>query len=169
MIRRTTQICFKRSFFGNSKPQTYSISKKLNGNSNQLYKIVSDVSNYKNFVPFVEDSFISKRDSRKQPSKAGLKIGWKDITEQFECKLDCIENEKVIARSIELDLFHELETEWNFKDTSSGDCQVNFTLLYKFKNPIYDQLSYLFAPQVTTIMINAFEQQLKQERISSKL
>ncbi|KAI5956612.1 coq10 [Candida jiufengensis] len=169
MLRQPIQKCFKRTFFGSSKPQTYSITKILNGNSNQLYKIVSEVNSYKDFVPFVEDSFISSRDSNHQPTKAELKVGWKDITEKFECKLHCIEGEKVNAKSLELELFEELETEWKFKDIPTGNCQVDFTLLYKFKNPIYDQLSFMFAPQVTTIMINAFENKLKQNRFKSKL
>lgn len=155
-------ICFKRSFFGSSKPQTYSITRVLKGSPLQLYKIVSEVNNYKNFVPFVEDSFVSSRDEQQQPTRAGLKIGWKDITEKFECMLTCKENERVHARSVELDLFHELETEWKFRDANGDKCRVDFTLLYKFKNPLYDRLSFMFAPQVTNIMIGAFESRLQQ-------
>ncbi|CCG24233.1 coenzyme Q (ubiquinone) binding protein [Candida orthopsilosis Co 90-125] len=155
-------ICFKRSFFGSSKPQTYSITRVLKGSPSQLYKIVSEVNNYKNFVPFVEDSFVSSRDEQQQPTRAGLKIGWKDITEKFECMLTCKENERVHARSVELDLFHELETEWKFRDANGDKCRVDFTLLYKFKNPLYDRLSFMFAPQVTNIMIGAFESRLQQ-------
>ncbi|CAD1811921.1 Polyketide cyclase / dehydrase and lipid transport family protein [Candida parapsilosis] len=164
-------LCFTRSFFGSTKPQAYSITRVLNGTPSQLYKIVSEVNNYKNFVPFVEDSFVSQRDEQQQPRKAGLKVGWKDITEKFECSLTCKENEKVHARSIELDLFHELETEWKFNPAASGDkCRVDFTLLYKFKNPIYDKLSFMFAPQVTNIMIGAFEGRLQQlKRQSNRL
>ncbi|KAI5962038.1 HEX1 [Candida theae] len=140
---RRQLLYFKRSFFGSSKPQTYSISRVLNGSPQQLYKIVSEVNNYKDFVPFVEDSFVSSRDAQQQPTKAGLKVGWKDITEKFECSLACQENERVHARSLQLDLFHELETEWKFKTANGDKCRVDFTLLYRFKNPLYDRLSFI--------------------------
>ncbi|KAI5968030.1 HEX1 [Candida margitis] len=143
---RAHSICFTRSFFGSAKPQTYSITRVLNGTPQQLYKIVSEVNNYKNFVPFVEDSFVSSRDVQQQPSKAGLKVGWKDITEKFECSLTCKENETVHARSIELDLFHELETEWKFKNASGNKCRrmVENVRSAKWSPYVYNSDSILF-------------------------
>ena len=166
MLRRVaTPITFQRTFFGSAKPQSYRISRVLNGSPEQVYAIVSEVDKYKHFVPFVEDSFITARDANSLPSRAGLKVGWKDITERFECELQCAKNEKVYAKSIELDLFHSLETLWTFKNIKSSGppkCKVDFTLTYKFKNPLYEQLSSLFAPKVSSIMIGAFEKRLMQ-------
>ncbi|CAI5759920.1 unnamed protein product [Candida verbasci] len=166
---RRSQIESVRSFFNfaaKSQSQTYQISKILNGPPSQLFQIVSQVDNYKLFVPFVEDSYILSRDSQGFPSNAGLKVGWKDITEKFDCELDCIENVKVSAKSIELELFEFLETEWIFRNvegsSNEDQCKIDFKLNYKFKNPIYDKLSFMFAPQVTEIMIGAFEKRLKQ-------
>ena len=81
-----------RSFFGVSKPQSYEISKILHGSPKQVYDIVSQVDQYKTFVPFVEDSFISQRNKDELPTRAGLLVGWKDIVEKFECDLICVEN-----------------------------------------------------------------------------
>lgn len=159
-----------RTFFGSSKPQSYELSKVLHGSPEQVYNIVSQVDKYKQFVPFVEESFISDKEQETNiPTKAGLVVGWKDIVERFECDLKCIKNCKVNAKSIQLDLFENLETEWNFKEFSKDKCQVDFKLLYKFKNPLYDKVSFMFAPQVTEIMIGAFEKRLKKLRIEENM
>ncbi|CAK9435279.1 uncharacterized protein LODBEIA_P57560 [Lodderomyces beijingensis] len=167
MIRTSRPLVLKRAFFGSSKPQSYSISRVLNGSPEQVFDIVSRVDNYKNFVPFVEDSFITSRDGGNLPSGAGLKIGWNDITERFVCKLHCEENRNVYAKSVELELFETLETQWVFSHVSTSKfpkCRVDFKLTYKFRNPLYNHLSSMFAPQVSNIMIGAFEKQLKQQQ-----
>ncbi|RLV95274.1 Coenzyme Q-binding protein COQ10 mitochondrial [Spathaspora sp. JA1] len=152
----------RRTFFGSSKPQSYEISRTLNGTPRQLYDIVSDVSKYHEFVPFVEESFITERCSRNTPSKAGLQVGWKDVNEKFMCQLKCIPGELVQATSLEIDLFESLETKWKFEEVKgSGDkCKVDFQLDYKFRNPLYDRLSFMFAPKVSEIMIQAFQKRL---------
>lgn len=150
-----------RSFFGVSKPQSYEISKILHGSPKQVYDIVSQVDQYKTFVPFVEDSFISQRNKDELPTRAGLLVGWKDIVERFECDLICLENKEVTAKSLQLDLFDNLETIWKFHEHGGNKCKVDFKLAFKFKSPIYDKLSSLFAPQVSEIMIGAFEKKIE--------
>ncbi|KAG7663723.1 coq10 [[Candida] subhashii] len=164
LSRATTRGLYvpTRSFFGSSKPQEYQLSKILNGTPNQLYNIVSEVSQYQQFVPFVEESYISQRCTKNTPTRAGLQVGWKDITERFECVLTCHENKSVHSKSIQLDLFEDLETKWVFNHIGNNKCKVDFTLTYKFKNPIYDRISFMFAPQVSEIMIKAFEKRLIQ-------
>ncbi|EGW32123.1 uncharacterized protein SPAPADRAFT_61207 [Spathaspora passalidarum NRRL Y-27907] len=162
-IRPLTSAIFpRRTFFGSSKPQSYEISRTLNGTPRQLYDIVSDVAKYHEFVPFVEESFITERCSRNTPSRAGLQVGWKDINERFECKLNCVPGELVQATSLELDLFENLETKWKFNevDGNKNKCKIDFQLVYKFRNPLYDRLSFMFAPQVSDIMIQAFQKRL---------
>lgn len=160
-----------RTFFGTSKPQEFHLSKILNGTPKQVYDIVSEVTQYQHFVPFVEESFITSRCSHTNtPTRAGLQVGWKDITERFECRLTCHEHKSVHAKSIQLDLFDDLETKWVFSNVGGDKCKVDFTLLYKFKNPIYDRISFMFAPQVSEIMIKAFERRLMQiKRDEAKL
>lgn len=158
-----------RSFFGVSKPQSYEISKILHGSPKQVYDIVSQVDQYKTFVPFVEDSFISQRNKDELPTRAGLLVGWKDIVERFECDLICVENKEVTAKSLQLDLFDNLETIWKFHEHGGNKCKVDFKLAFKFKSPIYDKLSSLFAPQVSEIMIGAFEKRLKQIKLNESM
>ncbi|KGU22992.1 hypothetical protein MGS_04308 [Candida albicans P78042] len=158
-----------RSFFGVLKPQSYEISKILHGSPKQVYDIVSQVDQYKTFVPFVEDSFISQRNKDELPTRAGLLVGWKDIVERFECDLICVENKEVTAKSLQLDLFDNLETIWKFHEHGGNKCKVDFKLAFKFKSPIYDKLSSLFAPQVSEIMIGAFEKRLKQIKLNESM
>ncbi|ODV80221.1 uncharacterized protein CANTADRAFT_89795 [Suhomyces tanzawaensis NRRL Y-17324] len=156
--------------FGNNDVQTHKVSKVVQGNQKQIYDVVSNVALYKEFVPFVEESYVEKKNG--DTAIAGLRVGWKQYDEKFECKMTYKPYESVIAESLTLSLFTELHTQWTFKPrkTLHGEsCNVELELKYRFKNPLYNAMSSMFSDQVTSIMIKAFETRLKKLSYQSKL
>lgn len=157
---------FRRSLFGggpSSTVQTHRLTKKLNVPIGLLYGVVSDVSRYQEFVPFVNYSYIKEYDElTRLPAAAGLRVGWKTFDEEFLCKLHCKQNESVRAESVTITLFAFLETEWRFKELKSRQKNklvtlVDFDLKFKFKNSLYNNVSFMFKDQVSQIMMKAFE------------
>lgn len=169
---------FKRGFLSlgsnSNTEQFHTISKKVSVPPHLLFQIVSDVDKYKQFVPFVTESFISCRDAAtKLPTEAGLRVGWKHYDEKFSCQLTCERDKRVMARSISILLFENLYNEWKFKEvksrfTSELSTLVEVVLKYKFKNPIYNTVASLFHDQVSQIMINAFEKRAMELKIQEK-
>lgn len=170
-----------RSFFNlalpfETAPQTYTVTRRVNASPREMFAIVSDVSRYSEFVPFVEESFVTSRNEDSGlPTEGGIRVGWKHFDEKFSCKLHCIQDKTVVAEALTGPLFSSLHTEWNFKEVqafgvkSSANCEVELKLRFNFHNPIYNTMSSMFSDQVTSIMIKAFQQramQLKEQNRS---
>lgn len=174
IIPRRTFLNFPS--FGNmsgSELQTYTVKKRVNVTPKLMFDVVSKVDRYSEFVPFVENSFVNKYDDNtKLPIEGGLAIGWKEFEESFNCKLTCIESEKVIAESLSTNLFESLYNEWNFKEVrfiNNLSCEVELILKFKFKNPLYNTLSSMFSDQVTKIMIKSFEERAMELKLKEML
>lgn len=154
--------------------QAYRLTRKVNVPPHLIFKVVSDVHKYEEFVPFVTRSFTNSRLDDNLPTEAGLRVGWKQFDEKFTCKLSCIKDQQVIAESITILLFDSLYNEWNFKEiknrfTDELDTFVELILKYKFKNPVYNTVSSLFQSQVSETMIKAFEERALSLKIDDKL
>lgn len=175
------KLTLQRSFFKLPTPfgtiddglQKYQVKKVVNVPPSKMFEIVSDVSKYKEFVPFVEDSYISNKDALGLPTAAGLRVGWKQFDEEFQCKLRCQRDVLVIAESMSILLFELLYTKWNLREVknvgTSSSCEVTLALKYSFKNPLYNTVSSLFSDQVSKIMINAFEERAMATKIKERL
>lgn len=172
VLSRRTFLSFGLSL---ESPQSYRITKKVNVPPKIIFQVVSEVSKYDQFVPFVTQSFINKvLEDTRLPLEAGLRVGWKQYDENFTCKLSCIENTQVKAESVTVLLFDSLYNEWNFKEvknrfTNELDTIVELILKYKFKNPVYNAVSNLFQSQVSDTMIKAFEERAMELKINQKL
>lgn len=157
-----------------SNLQTYRVRKRVNVTPQQMFRIVSDVSKYHEFVPFVEKSEITKVDQKTElPTEAVLRIGWNQFDEEFTSKIRCLQDQKVAVESLTILLFNNLHTEWEFKEVKSPhikepSCEVELNLKYSFKNQLYNAISSMFSDQVTKIMIKAFEQRAIEDKIKNK-
>lgn len=177
-LRPHRHIVSKRTLFnlpfGSDAQKPFRVTKKINVPPSLLFDVVSDVSKYTEFVPFVTQAFVNEYDgATKLPSEAGLRIGWQQFDEKFTCKLSCSQDKQVIAESITMLLFENLYNEWNFKEvknrfTNELSTHVELLLKYKFKNPLYNTVSSLFQKQVSDIMIKAFEERAMELKVKSK-
>ena len=177
----SNKLTLQRSFFKLPTPfgtfdnglQEYQVKKVVNVSPSKMFEIVSDVSRYKEFVPFVENSYISSKDALGLPTAAGLRVGWKQFDEEFQCKLRCQRDVLVIAESMSILVFDLLYTKWNLKEVknvgTTSSCEVTLDLKYSFKNPLYNTVSSLFSDQVSKIMINAFEERAVATKIKERL
>lgn len=136
-----------------------------------MYSVVSLIDQYHTFVPYCDKSWVTARDDHGSPVLAGLQVGFELYNEKFECIIECEKDRKVISQVSQESnhLFETLHTEWIFKETpkfgrsKTGDsCQVTLLLRFKFRNPLYNQVSKMFGDRVSSIMIKAFEQRALQ-------
>jgi coenzyme Q-binding protein COQ10 len=84
-------------------PQTFHTSKILPYPSLPIYDIISDVSSYRNFVPYCQSSTVTKWShpdrhfNRKWPSEAKLVVGFGGITEEYTSRIYCVPGHVVEA------------------------------------------------------------------------
>lgn len=153
---------------GKDTPTTYRLSKRVAVPPSLLFQVVSDVARYREFVPFVTESFIDDRDEITElPTQGGFRVGWKEFDERFVCKLECTKDKRVVAESLTTQLFHHLRNEWTFQPAPSRLSKelqtiVYFTLRFQFKNLLYNAVSSLFQDRVSQTMMEAFEKRAKE-------
>lgn len=157
----------KRCFFtfsGKSltSRKEYKATKLVGYSPEQMYIIVSDVGNYKTFLPFCKKSDIIFR----EPGflKGKLEIGFPPLVESYMSHVTLKENEMVKAICTDSRLFDHLITIWQFspgvRDTSNTSV-VTFYLSFQFKSLIYSQMANMIFNELVHKMENAF---LKEAR-----
>lgn len=172
-------ISFYRGIFGlhyESKEQKYVLKKTINASADSVYNVISEVSKYKDFIPYCEESFVSKRHHiTQEPTEAGLKVEFQQYDERFICKVECNLNMKtVISESLSHNIFDVLYSKWTITPHPQRSCasEVELLLRFKFKSQLYNQISSIFAKSVTELVMKSFERrifQLKKEDVKSDL
>ena len=129
----------------------------------QIYDVVADVGNYKDFVPFCKKSDITER--KKEFLKANLVIGFPPINESYTSKVTMIRPRLVKAECTDGKLFDHLNTLWIFSSGLKNNpqtCVIDFSLSFEFKSVIHSHLSNLFFNEIVRQMENAFIQEAKK-------
>lgn len=150
-----------------STSQKYTIKKKFPHPQSLVYQLISRVDLYHEFIPYCTSSFITSRDTKsKQPTVAGLRVGFQSFDEEFTCNLECEKPKLVVAKSITHSLFYFLETEWEIMPENGNEnhCIAILNLKYEFKSQLYNQVSSLFAKKVASLMTKAFEKRAYEVR-----
>ncbi|QEU60072.1 Coq10 [Kluyveromyces lactis] len=164
----------KRSFFNlttEASPkdeQHYVLKRNIRGTPNEVYEVVSEVSKYKDFIPYCTESFVNQRDEKKRPVEAGLRVGFQQYDEKFVCKVQCKELsdlvKSVTAESLSHNLFHVLNSKWVIKahPGRTDHTEVELILRYQFKSRLYTSVASLFAKSVTELILKAFDRRVYQ-------
>lgn len=128
----------------------------LNYSCEQLFSVVSNVSEYENFVPWCTKSAIVQQN--KNQLEAELCIGFGVLTEKYSSKVNFVKPSLVTAISNQTNLFEYLKTEWKFSPSSDpSKSWVTFQVDFKFRSAVYSSICDLFMQQVVNKMVQAFE------------
>ncbi|XP_014214949.1 coenzyme Q-binding protein COQ10 homolog B, mitochondrial [Copidosoma floridanum] len=140
-----------------SRTKEYEGRKLIGFSMEEIYSVVSDVANYKYFVPFCKQSDVIL----KKPDflKANLTIGFPPLKESYVSNVTMIHPQLVKAECTEGKLFDHLNTLWIFSPGLKNNpqtCVIDFSLSFKFKSWIHSHLSNLFFNEIVRQMENAF-------------
>ena len=114
-----------------------------------MFKLVDEVENYPNFLPWCGSTQVIYRDS--EITRASIEINFKGIKQSFTT-----ENVKKSDHLMQIRLidgpFKHLSGSWLFKKLDENSCQIELTLEYQFSNFL---LETLISP-VFNIIANTF-------------
>lgn len=118
----------------------------------QMYRLVNEVENYSEFLPYCTESKVSHRDA--DEVQATLVIGAAGMSKSFTTR-----NRLQVNKMIEIRLvdgpFSHLEGFWRFDEEDKG-CRISFDLEFEFAGKIFSMLLGPVFDQVTDKMVDAF-------------
>lgn len=137
---------------------------------NEMYSVVADVRNYKNFLPFCKRSTILRE--RAGFLEANLVIGFPPLLENYTSKITLVEPRLVRAICLDGKLFNHLETTWSFSPALKHNpraCIVDFHLSFEFRSLLHSQIANLFFDRLVQQMEAAFVRETRRRYGSESL
>ena len=131
--------------------------KILKLNSKNIYFLVADVKKYPDFLPWCKGIVVKKK--TKKYILTEVKIGFKNITESYICKVLLFPYKRITLEYIS-GPFEYLEIDWNFKKISDNKTEIDFFCNFKFKSIFLRLCTNFFLENAVEQIVNAFEKKL---------
>lgn len=123
----------------------------------QMYDVVSDVNNYKSFVPYCKKSVLYER--TRTGAQAEMVVGFPPLVESYTSRLTFDEPRLVKSECHGGFLFNYLLNYWGFgpgvKDVAQSSV-IDFRVTFEFKSALHSNLSHLFFDLIVQQMESAF-------------
>lgn len=119
----------------------------------QMYDLVSDVSRYPEFLPWV--SAIRIRKDGEHEMLADMIVGFKSLRETFSSRVVKTPKTSIIVDYLDGPMKH-LQNAWVFEDLAGGGSVVDFTVDFSFRNRVFEALAGQFFDSALRKMTTAF-------------
>jgi coenzyme Q-binding protein COQ10 len=126
-----------------------------------LCKLVGDVRNYPDFIPWLQRLHVIEETPRPDGGWEGVAeatVGWHALTERFSTRVRCAPEEGAVDVELVKGPFKSLVNRWRFKDAPQG-AQVRFWIAYEFKNPVLQGLLKFHREHAARRIMRAFEEE----------
>ncbi|KAG8292035.1 coenzyme Q-binding protein COQ10 homolog B, mitochondrial [Homalodisca vitripennis] len=146
-----------------SRQRNFTGRKLVGFTMDEMYSVVSDVENYKNFVPFCKRSDVSTR--TRDYLRGELEIGFPPIVESYVSHVILQQPRLVMAECKDGKLFDHLNTTWKFSPglkNKKRSCVIDFHVDFQFKSLLHSQLAHMFFNEVVRQMESAFFEEAKR-------
>jgi coenzyme Q-binding protein COQ10 len=131
----------------------------------ELCRLVGDVREYPQFIPWLQSLRVTKEEPRAEGGWEGVAeaiVGWKNVTERFATTVRCEPAKGEVDVALVHGPFHALDNAWRFEPHGENGARVRFTISYQFKNPILNALVAANKDKLASRIMGAFEREAKR-------
>ena len=139
--------------------------KIVNFTAKQMYELVADIDNYREFLPWCNDSKIievTNIDSEKKTLIADLEIGYKDLVYTYRSNVLLNKQELTIKVDFVHGPFKNLDNSWIFKKIDDQSCEIEFFIDFELNVGVLNLLISKFFDKAFKKMVNSFENRANQ-------
>lgn len=127
-----------------------------------VFKVIKDVSKYKEFVPWCVNSRIipkieSSTDGNCEVFFAELSAGFLRFKDSYISKVTVYGQDRIEAEALDSGLFNHLKSTWKVVSNPDGTCTVDFFVDFEFNSYIYAYVANVFFLEISKGMLTAFE------------
>jgi|TARA_X000000368_G_scaffold23262_1_gene17884 coenzyme Q-binding protein COQ10 len=139
--------------------------KIVNFTAKQMYELVADIDNYREFLPWCNDSKIievTNIDNEKKTLIADLEIGYKDLVYTYRSNVLLNNQELTIKVDFVHGPFKNLDNSWIFKKIDDQSCEIEFFIDFELNVGVLNLLISKFFDKAFKKMVNSFENRANQ-------
>ena len=139
--------------------------KIVNFTAKQMYELVADIDNYREFLPWCNDSKIievTNIDNEKKTLIADLEIGYKDLVYTYRSNILLNNQELTIKVDFVHGPFKNLDNSWIFKKIDDQSCEIEFFIDFELNVGVLNLLISKFFDKAFKKMVNSFENRANQ-------
>ena len=131
----------------------------------QMYELVADIDNYREFLPWCNDSKIievTNIDNEKKTLIADLEIGYKELVYTYRSNVLLNNQELTIKVDFVHGPFKNLDNSWIFKKIDDQSCEIEFFIDFELNVGVLNLLISKFFDKAFKKMVNSFENRANQ-------
>ena len=139
--------------------------KIVNFTAKQMYELVADIDNYREFLPWCNDSKIievTNIDNEKETLIADLEIGYKNLVYTYRSNVLLNNQELTIKVDFVHGPFKNLDNSWIFKKIDDQSCEIEFFIDFELNVGVLNLLISKFFDKAFKKMVNSFENRANQ-------
>ena len=139
--------------------------KIVNFTAKQMYELVADIDNYREFLPWCNNSKIievTNIDNEKKTLIADLEIGYKDLVYTYRSNVLLNNQELTIKVDFVHGPFKNLDNSWIFKKIDDQSCEIEFFIDFELNVGVLNLLISKFFDKAFKKMVNSFENRANQ-------
>ena len=135
--------------------QTHAEKKHLPHTQEQMFKLVSDIAKYPEFLPWCVSTRILSREGNEL--QADMVIGYNVFREGFTSRVILTEPERIDV-TYSRGPFKYLNNHWIFLPEADGTCTVDFFVEFEFRSSLMQKLIGLVFNEAVKKMVRSFEE-----------
>lgn len=120
----------------------------------QMFDLVADVGRYQDFLPWVVATRV--RSDNEHEMVADMVVGFKALREKFTSRVHKVRPNLIEVHYVDGPL-RDLDNRWHFRPTANGQCEIDFSVEFTFKNALFEKLAGQYFDRAFRKMMAAFE------------